>query len=69
MTELVRYQTKPTQSGIFLVRYQTELMDAGMPMPALAFLMPMPSDANEAVFRVAIVNSSLYSTEYWSYQA
>jgi hypothetical protein len=29
--------------GIFLVRYQTELVDAGMPMPALVSLMPMPS--------------------------
>ncbi len=43
MTELVRYRTKPMQSGIFLVRYRTELVDAGMPMPALVFLMPMPS--------------------------
>jgi hypothetical protein len=31
------------QSGIFLVRYRTKLMDAGMPMPALFCLMPMPS--------------------------
>ncbi len=46
MPELVRYQTKPTQSGIFLVRYRTELVDAEMPMPALVFLMPMPSYAN-----------------------
>jgi hypothetical protein len=43
MMELVRYRTKPTQSGIFLVRYRTELVDAGMPMPALVFLLPMPS--------------------------
>jgi hypothetical protein len=39
----VRYQTKPRQSGIFLVRYQTEIIDAGMPMPALISWMPMPS--------------------------
>jgi hypothetical protein len=45
MPELVRYRTKPTQSSIFLVWYRTELVDAGMPMPALFFLMPMPSYA------------------------
>jgi hypothetical protein len=33
----VRYRTKPRQSGIFLVRYWTEIIDAGMPMPALVF--------------------------------
>jgi hypothetical protein len=27
----------------FLVRYRTEIMDAGMPMPALVSSMPMPS--------------------------
>jgi hypothetical protein len=31
------------QSGIFLVQHRTEIMDPGMPMPALVFLMPMPS--------------------------
>ncbi len=41
----VRYETKPMQSGIFLVRYRTEFMDAGMPMPAFVFSMPMPSYA------------------------
>jgi hypothetical protein len=38
-----RYRTKARQSGIFSVRYQTEIIDAGMPMPALVFWMPMPS--------------------------
>jgi hypothetical protein len=38
-----RYQTKPRQSGIFSVWYQTDYIDAGMPMPALVFWMPMPS--------------------------
>jgi hypothetical protein len=33
----VQYQTKPRQSGIFLVRYRTEIIDAGLPMPALVF--------------------------------
>jgi hypothetical protein len=41
--ELLRYWTKPTQSGIFLVRHWYELVDAKMPMPALVFLMLMPS--------------------------
>ncbi len=39
----VRYQTKPRQSGIFLVRYKTEIIDAGMPMLALLSCMPIPS--------------------------
>jgi hypothetical protein len=47
MPELVRYRTKPTQSSIFLVRYRTDFVDAGMPMPALVFLMPMPSYDSE----------------------
>jgi hypothetical protein len=36
----VKYQSKLT---IFLVRYRTEIMDDGMPMPALVSSMPMPS--------------------------
>ncbi len=43
MPEQVRYRTKLTQSGIFLVRYQTKIRDAGMTMPALVSSMPMPS--------------------------
>ncbi len=34
---------KPRQSGIFLVQYRTEIIDAGMQMPALVSSMPMPS--------------------------
>ncbi len=41
----VWYRIKPRQSSIFLVRYRTELSDAGMPMPALVSWMPMPSYA------------------------
>jgi hypothetical protein len=37
MPELFRYRIKETQSGIFLVRYWTEMKDARMPMPALVF--------------------------------
>ncbi len=43
MPEQVRYQTKLTQSGIFLVRYRTKIWDAGMQMPVLVSSMPMPS--------------------------
>jgi hypothetical protein len=37
MPELFRYRNKETQSGIFLVRYRSEMTDAGMPMAALVF--------------------------------
>jgi hypothetical protein len=46
MPEQVRYRTNLTQSGIFLVWYRTKIRQAGMPMPALVFSMPMPSYAN-----------------------
>ncbi len=41
--EQVRYQTKLTQSGIFLIRCRTKIRDAGMPMLALVSSMPMPN--------------------------
>jgi hypothetical protein len=31
------------QFGIFLFQYRTEIKDAGIPMQALVFSMPMPS--------------------------
>jgi hypothetical protein len=43
MQEQVRYQTKLTQFGIFLVQYWTKISGAGMLMPALVSSMPMPS--------------------------
>jgi hypothetical protein len=43
MPGLVQYQTKLMKSGLFLVRYWMEIMNAGMPMPALVCSMPMPS--------------------------
>jgi hypothetical protein len=43
MPEQVQYRTKLTKSGSFLIRYRNEIMDAGMPMPALVSSMPMPS--------------------------
>ncbi len=45
MPKPVRYRTKMTQSGILLDRCQTKIGDAGMPIPALVSLMPMPSYA------------------------
>ncbi len=46
MPKTVRYRTKLTQSGIFLVQYRTKIQDAGMPMPVLVSSMPMPSYAS-----------------------
>jgi hypothetical protein len=45
MPEQVRYRTKLTQSGIFLVQYRTKIWDARMLMPVLVSSMPMPSYA------------------------
>jgi hypothetical protein len=59
MLELVRYQTKPMLYGIFLVRNRTKLMDAGMPMPALVFWMPMPSYVQYTVSLVQWVHHLL----------
>jgi hypothetical protein len=42
MPEEVRYP-KLTQCDIFLVRYRTKIRNAGMPMLALVFSMPMLS--------------------------
>jgi hypothetical protein len=44
--EPVQYWTKLMQSGIFLFRYRTEIMDAGILMPALVSSMPVPSFDN-----------------------
>ncbi len=43
IAEPARYRNKGTQSSIRMLRYQTEMSDAGMPMPAASALMPMPS--------------------------
>ncbi len=51
MPEQVWYRTKLTQSGIFLVRYQTKIRDAGIPMPAFVSSMPMPSYARKVGHR------------------
>jgi hypothetical protein len=39
----VRFRTKLMKSDIFSVQYRTEIMNSGMPMPALVCSMPMPS--------------------------
>jgi hypothetical protein len=49
MPKPVRYRTKLTQSGIFLVWCWTKIQDAGMPMPVLVSSMPMPSYASHIV--------------------
>ncbi len=36
-----------TQSGTGMLRYRTEMLDAGIPMPAASVSMPMPSYARE----------------------
>ncbi len=38
MPGIVRYRTKPRQSGIFLVRYRTEIIDAGNADAGVSFL-------------------------------
>jgi hypothetical protein len=62
MPGMVRYRTKPSQSGIFLVRYQTEIIDAGMPIAGLVSLMPMPSYASRifTLFSKLETNSLLF---------
>jgi hypothetical protein len=47
MLEQVRYRTKPAQSGIIWVCYQTKILDARMPMPVLVCLVPMFSYADQ----------------------
>ena len=45
--ESVRYRIKGTQSGTRMLRYQTEIPDAGMPMPAASVSMPVPGHAKD----------------------
>jgi hypothetical protein len=56
--KLVRYQTKLTQSSIFSVRCQTEIIDARVPMPALVSSMPMPSHAVRIVEQIEMQGDS-----------
>jgi hypothetical protein len=42
MPEAVRYQDKGKQSCTQILRYRTEIKDAGMPMPVALALMAMP---------------------------
>ncbi len=44
-TGMNRTNDAGTGPGIFLVRYRTKILDAGMPMLALVSSMPMPSYA------------------------
>ncbi len=47
MPEPVRYRNKGTQSGIGILRYRTEIMGAGIPMPVASASMPMPRNGYE----------------------
>jgi hypothetical protein len=47
----VQYRIKPAQTGIFLVQYWTETMDAGKPMPALVSSKPVPNYGHNFVAR------------------
>ncbi len=40
MPEPVRYRNKGTQSGTGMLRYRTEIQDAGMPMASTSMTMP-----------------------------
>jgi hypothetical protein len=46
------HRTKLMLSGIFWVRYQNKIMNAGIPMPALVSSKPMPSYSYGSVRRV-----------------
>jgi hypothetical protein len=43
MPEPVRYLNEATQSGTGMLRYQTDMLYVGMPMPGASALMAMPS--------------------------
>ncbi len=43
MPEPFWYRNKETQSGAGMLRYGTEMIYAGLPMPVASALMPMPS--------------------------
>jgi hypothetical protein len=49
MPDLLGFRNKETQSVTGILRYQTEMIDAGIPMLAASALMPMPSYANNEV--------------------
>jgi hypothetical protein len=58
-------QNKVTQTGTGTLRYQTEMMGAGIQMPAASALMPMPSydSSSPSLFLLSISNrpSPLYN--------
>ncbi len=49
MPEPFQYRNKRTQSGTGMLRYRTEIQDAGMPIPAASTSMPMPCYAFHTV--------------------
>jgi hypothetical protein len=55
MPESVRYGNKVTQSGTGILRYRTEMMDAGIAMSAASALMLMPTS-----YEVQLCNIRLF---------
>jgi hypothetical protein len=62
----VWYRTKLTQSGIMLVRYQTKIRDARMPMPVSVSSMLMPIYAFWQVTDFSI-NWQTFSVKSWTF--
>jgi hypothetical protein len=52
MLEPARYLKKETRTGTGMLRYRTELLNAGMPMQAASASMPMPCYGLQNVFSV-----------------
>jgi hypothetical protein len=45
----LRYWNQETQSNTGMLKYRTDMMNAGMPMPVASASMPMPSYGKEMV--------------------
>jgi hypothetical protein len=50
MPEADRYRNKGIQSGTGMLRYRTEMLDNGIPMPAALDSMPMPRYDNHIYY-------------------
>jgi hypothetical protein len=74
MLEPTQYQNKTMQSGIFLLRYRTEMTDARMPMLALVLRMPMRTMIISPLFFQVSMEASLVEepsggSKYCTYDA
>ncbi len=61
MPGAVRYRNKGIQSGTGMLRYRTEMSDAGMPMPAALVSMPLPAALVSPPMPSYDRNTSLYT--------